>query len=879
MGKLHLRRSLQCLMACAVLLLAGRRRSRNSIAAVTGTIKDAAGRRGARRDRHDHQPADPAGPHGGAPTGRASSPFRCLAAEPLHDHAELDGFKKATRENVQLDAAPVHHAGFRARSGRDDRRRHRDRRCARRCRPTSRIRKTVEAKDIEQLSLLGPQPDWRRRPEGRRHRRQLQQLRLREPQQRRLQHQRQPRRREPDHDRRRHRHAHPFGGRLIGIQNVDTVPGVQVLTASYMPEYGRAQRRPDPLRDQERQQPLPRQRVDFFRDETLDANTWARNRSPNAEREQQPGAVRLQSVRLRDRRPDPVKNKLFFFWAQEWIDFDQEDQHRDGADRCHAARRLQRAARAEHASSAAPVAISDPLTGQPFPGNVIPANRLTPNGLALLNMYPQPTPGFQRGTNNLINTSPNPQEQRKDTLRLDYRPNTATSSRSAARLQLEGGRRVPRRPSRSRAPTGTGPTHGAASWTSTLVQPDQRGDLHLLARPGVHRGLHGRRLFERSSDGHQLSVHLPGKEIEDKIPSITDQRLQRDRRRTLSGLLGGPIRTFSNTSTIAPRPPHVQGRRVVRVLGRGRLRPDQRQRHPRRHQQPERPLRVQRRPHRRHGLGVANVAMGLFTNYGEIGQRNFTNWRALAIDAFVQDSWKPTGQADRRRRRPLRLLAALVRDDQQHRDLRSARLRHGQRADRSTRHRPLSGATATTASSCRATASRTRATTRSSPTTRRPALFRGLPRGFSETHSNVFEPRLGIALPGQRQDGGPRQRRHLPQPRDAERLDAARRQPAVPAVGDGDQRRGRQPGRRGLTRRPAVRDDSAGPGLQAPDRLHLVAARPARAAPRLHDRRDLRRPPRAHLQRERNINQLPPGTLQANPGVNSRRCGRTRASA
>ena len=67
--------------------------------------------------------------------------------------------------------------------------------------------------------------------------------------------------------------------------------------------------------------------------------------------------------------------------------------------------------------------VRDPLTGQPFPGNVIPTDRLSPNGLALLNMYPLPTPGFQRGTNNWIGTSPNPRDTRKDTLRLDFVPN------------------------------------------------------------------------------------------------------------------------------------------------------------------------------------------------------------------------------------------------------------------------------------------------------------------------------------------------------------------------------------------------------------------------------------------------------------------------
>lgn len=38
-----------------------------------------------------------------------------------------------------------------------------------------------------------------------------------------------------------------------------------------------------------------------------------------------------------------------------------------------------------------PRAIRDPLTGQPFPGNVIPANRIDPNAAALAKIFPSPT--------------------------------------------------------------------------------------------------------------------------------------------------------------------------------------------------------------------------------------------------------------------------------------------------------------------------------------------------------------------------------------------------------------------------------------------------------------------------------------------------------
>ena len=48
---------------------------------------------------------------------------------------------------------------------------------------------------------------------------------------------------------------------------------------------------------------------------------------------------------------------------------------------------------------------------------------LSPNGIALMNMYPEPTAGFQQGANNSIFNSDNPQDQRKDNLRFDYRLN------------------------------------------------------------------------------------------------------------------------------------------------------------------------------------------------------------------------------------------------------------------------------------------------------------------------------------------------------------------------------------------------------------------------------------------------------------------------
>ena len=107
-----------------------------------------------------------------------------------------------------------------------------------------------------------------------------------------------------------------------------------------------------------------------------------------------------------------------------------------------------------------PQIIRNPATGQPFANNVIPQGMLSRNGIAIMNLYPLPTPGFQgTGSQNAVIESDNPQDQRKDNIRFDYRlnDNNQFNYRYPA-IELGGHRCVPRRPSRSPAPTGNGRT-------------------------------------------------------------------------------------------------------------------------------------------------------------------------------------------------------------------------------------------------------------------------------------------------------------------------------------------------------------------------------------------------------------------------------------
>jgi Carboxypeptidase regulatory-like domain/TonB-dependent Receptor Plug Domain len=67
--------------------------------------------------------------------------------------------------------------------------------------------------------------------------------------------------------------------------------------------------------------------------------------------------------------------------------------------------------------------IFDPLTGVAFPGNRIPSARLSPAALALLTLYPDPNlPSLTagRGPNQFASTTPNVQNTRQETMRIDH---------------------------------------------------------------------------------------------------------------------------------------------------------------------------------------------------------------------------------------------------------------------------------------------------------------------------------------------------------------------------------------------------------------------------------------------------------------------------
>jgi len=72
--------------------------------------------------------------------------------------------------------------------------------------------------------------------------------------------------------------------------------------------------------------------------------------------------------------------------------------------------------------SGALVVVRDPLTGQPFPDNKIPANRIDPRGVALLNVFPQPNTVGNPNYNYAYQEPSLAHPRQQHLVRVDYRP-------------------------------------------------------------------------------------------------------------------------------------------------------------------------------------------------------------------------------------------------------------------------------------------------------------------------------------------------------------------------------------------------------------------------------------------------------------------------
>ena len=436
-------------------------------------------------------------------------------------------------------------------------------------------------------------------------------------------------------------------GTSIGVADTETVQEMQVLTANYNAEYGRTNGGMIRMVTKSGTSDFHGSFYEYFRNDKLDANTWQRNRAGQdrqANKFNQFGYVLSGPVFLPNKW-NTDKNKLFWLWSQEWVRFRQEStsvitvpslamRRGDFSELLSPSNTFFGRARV----------INDPQTGQPFANNVIPQARLSKNGVGLLNAFPEPTPGFLQGTNNFFQTRPQPNDQRKDTISVDFNPTESHNFRfrlqnynffepEAFRTGTDRAVRTIDRPNRTYTLNHIWTV--SPTWINELLASVSYDRVYLEV-PITPR-------LDRSTYGIDYPYIFPErKEIAIKIPTINIANFQQIDGSPYPASSSGPIYQLANNVT------HIFSTHTFKFGGR----------YERAGQNDFDQINVSGVPGGTNnqngrfvfndsrpggaGVAVANAALGLFDTYAEIGQRAYTPYRSQMWEAFVQDSWKAT---------------------------------------------------------------------------------------------------------------------------------------------------------------------------------------------------------------------------------------------
>ncbi len=211
--------------------------------------------------------------------------------------------------------------------------------------------------------------------------------------------------------------------------SMDAVAEVKVLLSNYQAEYGRLSGANIQVVTKSGTRDFHGLASYFKRNEALNANDFFNNRLGRSRPRyrfdtwnyQIGGPVYIPGKFNRN------KDKLFFFWSQEFWPLSTPV---DLATRTTPTE-LERGGNFTQSLdvSNALIVVRDPANGRaPFPGNVVPTNRIDPNGAALLRFLPLPNftdRALSRGTYNYVFQSNLDQPKRTDTAKLDYNVNSS----------------------------------------------------------------------------------------------------------------------------------------------------------------------------------------------------------------------------------------------------------------------------------------------------------------------------------------------------------------------------------------------------------------------------------------------------------------------
>ena len=563
------------------------------------------------------------------------------------------------------------------------------------------------------------------------------------------------------------------GGFTMGMQNADTVEEVQVLTTNYQAEHGRASAGLLRAGHQERHPAVPRQRVldrpgRLAQRQHLDEQPGRHRRSRRSNFNQYRLHARRSHLHPRRIQHRPVQAVLLLGRGMGSHPLGGEPAG-DRAVGRDAQRRLQRAAEPGEPYFRAVRLIRDPLTGLPctaadqrgcFPGNIIPRDRISPNGLALLNSYPLPTPGFQQGTNNWIGTPATFDDTRKDSIKIDYVP--ASNHRIAVRHTWAP--HVWNDPESATAFSSIwdypGRTMAATYTGDAVVVTHQR--VHVLV--GLDRSRRGSsvsgtvttvpaapvwcRIRRARSIGLNYPFIFPGTKLDpDKLSNLAIQNFSTLTLNQYPGNWYDFVFLWSDSVTkITGNHTFKAGVSVERSGMKDQIQLSAASAPATTNQNGSFRFIDATRPDGT-GLAISNALLGLFDDYTEFGNKPLTNFIGMGYDFYAQDSWKVDAPADAGARSALLAVAAVARREQRHRVVPVGVLRSRERGDDRSRERLRRARQRRSVQRHRpAWRQRHRGGAAAVPAARRPgpAVSRPAP-GFAADPKDGLQPRLGMA--------------------------------------------------------------------------------------------------------------------------------------
>jgi hypothetical protein len=198
---------------------------------------------------------------------------------------------------------------------------------------------------------------------------------------------------------------------LLVFPSIDSIAEFKVERNSFSAEYGQAQGAVINLVTKGGGNQFHGTGFYFLRSDKLNANDFFLNKAA-----QPKGQLKYKNFGGNFNGPI-VKNRVFFFWSEEW-----RREQRGTALTGHVPTLAERAG-----DFTGPLATNlsgvdkprDPLTGLPFPGNRIPADRLSPAGLAIMGIFPAPNNASDPLGTNWVSAPLQPVNTRQDLIRGD----------------------------------------------------------------------------------------------------------------------------------------------------------------------------------------------------------------------------------------------------------------------------------------------------------------------------------------------------------------------------------------------------------------------------------------------------------------------------